>query len=293
ASQCPDGDCGPRVRTVYLIGAGGRILDSEARFLMRGQPGWDGSQDGTYRRGEEPQGDYSISWGGSIFNRVSDGDFAGGLAFSFAPQDGKDLFKLKLPAEELDKFGRSAKFRKCVDEAGLKHYTTTEAWKNGYRFNDEGVQFLNAILQYERIDPGLLAFTFMEEGTFDINRGPNKNFYKNRQGQMVASSIDKWDYGPFQLNYNWTLADIRKPDYSDSGIGFHNAVGFFGPNTGFSPLANGRLAARKLAFGLRVTGSERGAAGYFTQGGREEIRRKHWDDEGKRFKAFMACYNSN
>lgn len=168
---------------------------------------------------------------------------------------------------------------------------TKEVWDEGFRFNNESADFINRIVEAEGVDAGLLAFTFWEEGKFNIWAEPNKNeVYDRKTKQDISSAVQDWDFGPFQLNFAWTHRDLKKGDYSSNGINVHDAFGFFG--YGLVPFANGRLAARKLNFGGQIRGSDRGAAMYFTQGGRGGIRGQHWDQWGKKWQAFFKCYNA-
>ena len=111
AARCSNDDCGPRVQTVTARDGEGRVIGSSSRIILPGQPGWDGSFDGTYRRGEVPRGDMTIVWGGGIFNRVSGG--SGSIdPFAFAsffapPQSSKRDFL----------FGRLANFSEKEREA--------------------------------------------------------------------------------------------------------------------------------------------------------------------------------
>lgn len=49
AVPCPNNDCGPRVTTITARGPDGRVIGSTSIIRLPGQPGWDGSLDGTYR----------------------------------------------------------------------------------------------------------------------------------------------------------------------------------------------------------------------------------------------------
>ena len=54
AAQCPQNDCGPHLQTVDLYGKDGQMIGSASRFVLPGQPGWDGSFDGRH----------GVSWDG-------------------------------------------------------------------------------------------------------------------------------------------------------------------------------------------------------------------------------------
>src|SRR5438105_13370084 len=48
ADRCPDDDCGTHTVTVIAKGADGHVIGSSTVVVTPGQPGWDGSLDGTY-----------------------------------------------------------------------------------------------------------------------------------------------------------------------------------------------------------------------------------------------------
>jgi YD repeat-containing protein len=202
----------------------------------------------------------------------------------------------------LDKFGRSQYFNNCANGAGLGGFLSEDVWNRGFRFNDEGAKFINRIIDAEPnsgVSAGLLGFTFWEEGKFDINQGPNQN-KDLKTGAIPTES--KWDWGPFQLNYEHTQKDLKAGDYSDKGLSgyFPAAVFFVNGSYALNTFDNGRLAVRKLRQGLIVGGGktnkekipvEEYSAGYFTGGGRVAIRREHWRQLGGAFTSFFNCYN--
>jgi hypothetical protein len=99
AVQCPNNDCGPRIQTVTAYGRKGQVLGSSSRTIWPGDPGWDSSLDGRYRRGEVREGDFSILWGGGIFNRVSGGSSS--EAF-FGHGRSQELEKVWIPIGNLE-----------------------------------------------------------------------------------------------------------------------------------------------------------------------------------------------
>jgi hypothetical protein len=86
----------------------------------------------------------------------------------------------------------------------------------------------------DNINAGLLGFTFYEENNFDKNPWPNQNpitIYdkKLRKKVTTPSPPFKWDYGPFGLNYDQTMEDIKKGNYSADGINLGGAFGISSP----------------------------------------------------------------
>jgi YD repeat-containing protein len=73
ADPCPNNDCGAHVVTVIAIGRSGRELGSTSRIVLPGQPGWDGSLDGSY----QVIGNGSLSFGSIASNM---GSFLGALS---------------------------------------------------------------------------------------------------------------------------------------------------------------------------------------------------------------------
>jgi hypothetical protein len=154
-------------------------------------------------------------------------------------------------------------------------------------FDDDSAAFVNRVADAEGTNPGLLGFTFQHEGGFAVNAGPNNNGTADRT---------KWDWGPFQMNYNQTMADIRAGSYSDGNdVSLLGAFGYIGRNgvAALDPFQNGRLAARKLNWLLKASKNDYGtAAGRFTSwtGPRFAERKKAWNNEGKAFQSFFNCF---
>jgi hypothetical protein len=107
ALRCPNNDCGARIQTVTAYGRDGRVLGSTSRIILPGEFGWDGSLDSRYRRGEVREGEFSILWGGGIFNRVSGGGssdvFFGRGRTQQTPQNtGRE--RTTVPAEDINAY---------------------------------------------------------------------------------------------------------------------------------------------------------------------------------------------
>jgi hypothetical protein len=157
-------------------------------------------------------------------------------------------------------------------------------------FNDANASFVNRVSDAEGVDAGLLGFTFHHEGRFNMYSGPQTN---------NSTDPHEWDWGPFQLNYNQTVADIDQNAYSISGLSFHNVfgdLGLFGAtSTPLDPMQNGRLAARKLNYLLRVSNNNYATAAGRYKGWRGAIfrgRRDEWNREGGQFQAFFRCFTT-
>lgn len=154
-------------------------------------------------------------------------------------------------------------------------------------FNDETASFINRLSDAEHVDAGLLAFTFQHEGRFDPFVGPNSNGVEDRR---------EWDWGPFQLNYNQTVADLNINSYSLTGLDIHLVFGDLGGlagNTLLDPMQNGRLAARKLRYLLGASNNDYAvAAGRYRRWTGAEFtgRRDEWKQEGGQFQAFFQCF---
>jgi hypothetical protein len=179
--------------------------------------------------------------------------------------------------------GRSAEFIKCANDAGLGYLLTDDAWKNGHRFNDENAKFINRLSYMTGVDAGLLGFTFDHEGSFDQQAGPNMN------GQDDPHNAD---WGPFQLNYNQTMADINSGAYNLDYLDIHGVFGDFG-NTSLNPVQNGILAGRKLKYLLKASKNDYAkAAGRYRswKGSDFTTRRDQWKQEGKAFQSFFKCF---
>jgi hypothetical protein len=122
AAQCPDNDCGPRIRTVTAYGNNGQVLGSTSTIVLPGQLGWDGAADGRYRPAEVPvEGGFSISWGGRLFNRESGGIGPQNTGTNPFPNFGKDDLKRVTDSIKLAKEMTDPKKHKECDEA-LKAY---------------------------------------------------------------------------------------------------------------------------------------------------------------------------
>src|SRR6185369_14929290 len=137
---------------------------------------------------------------------------------------------------------RSQGFTDCANNSGL-------GWMLGNaNFNDASASFIHRVSDAEGVDAGLLGFTFQHEGGFNMYSGPQTN---------NVTDPHAWDWGPFQLNYNQTIADINQNAYSISGLSFHDVfgdLGLFGAtSTPLDPMQNGRLAARKFNYLLRAS----------------------------------------
>ena len=166
-------------------------------------------------------------------------------------------------------------------------------WKNGYRFNDENARFLNSIAAKEGIDEGLLGFTFENEGLFNKMALGNDN---------ESADQDKWDVGPFGLNYTYVTRELAAGYYKADGIDLTKALGatnllvlhsLSDTSQFIDPLENGRLAARRLAYQLRTSNNDYAkAAGRFRAyaGAAFTGRRDLWNLHGKQFQNFFKCF---
>lgn len=178
--------------------------------------------------------------------------------------------------------GRSQEFIDCANNAGL-------GWMlSNSNFNDESSAFVNRVAHAEGINAGLLGFTFQHEGGFNINAGPNPNHQQDHH---------LWDWGPFQLNYNQTIADTNAGSYSMEGLDIHSVFGdlnlFGSSSTPLDPFQNGRLAARKLNYLLGASNNNYAtAAGRYRRWTGAEFtgRRDEWNREGQQFQNFFNCF---
>ncbi len=203
-------------------------------------------------------------------------------------------YSLPLQNSGLDQHGRSAQFIKCANDAGLGWLLKEDAWKRGHTFNDENARFVNEVAAKEGIDPGLLGFTFDNEGLFNKMALGNDN-----------SSADQndWDIGPFGLNYTWVTRELNAGLYKANGINLAKAFGganlfvlhSLSDTTQFiDPTENGRLAARRLAYQLKTSGNDYAkAAGHYRayKGAEFTGRRDLWNLHGKQFQDFLKCFN--
>jgi len=154
---------------------------------------------------------------------------------------------------------------------------------NNSNFNDQSVDFINRLVSAEGVDAGLLAFTFQHEGGFDLYQHPNTN---------NSNDPHKWDYGPFQLNYNATMADLAEGSYSADGL---DLKAIFDQGEVFDAFQNGQLAARKLNWLLKASNGDYAvAAGRYKGWGGDRFtgRRDEWKNEGKQFQDFFKCFTS-
>jgi hypothetical protein len=137
--------------------------------------------------------------------------------------------------------------------------------------------------------PVLLAVTWMNEYRFHMRGLPNTN---------GANNTEYWDYGPFQLNKHWTNGDVdvwvkSKGRYgvSNTGLSDKDIYGVTADaNSGFDgdPLANGRMASRKLMSNGGKTDRER--AQRYTSPVNQRVRGLSYDNFAPLFANFFDCY---
>jgi hypothetical protein len=133
----------------------------------------------------------------------------------------------------------------------------------------------------------LLAVTLMNENTtFNLMLNPNTN---------GSSDTEWWDVGPFQINQHYTNNAIEKGVVKNEG-GIDSFLAYwdlYGPvvkeGQPFmgSPLANGRMAARRLQ---SAGSNDRQRAINYAQ---REGRGNSYDSFAPLFDRFFDCYKGN
>ncbi len=143
------------------------------------------------------------------------------------------------------------KFSNCLKTAGLDPVEF-------HHFNEQAANLINQISSLENVSQPLLAITWRYENNFQMNPKPNTNGH--------PENTDKWDVGPFHINVHWTEAEAKQGGVSFDGLSRTDVYGstvtggrdedqglrVYGKVSPFNgdPLANGRMAARRLnAFG--------------------------------------------
>jgi hypothetical protein len=118
-------------------------------------------------------------------------------------------------------------------------------------FHVDNADIILHVSKLENIAPELLAVTWLNETTFRFYSEPNKN---------NSSMFEKWDVGPMQLNVGYTWEDLRVQFFSDKNIDVLSAFGQATDLFSGNPMANIRIAARKLnALGrAEIIGSKNG-----------------------------------
>jgi len=188
---------------------------------------------------------------------------------------------------------RDTKFEKC----GGNQLTSTG-------FSEDAADLILQISKLEGVSPTALAVTWQNETDFKFYPKPNIN--------RDITNPSNWDYGPFGVNFNWTQKYIKngRLDITDilksNGYGGSNVWGYVQydykltsqfpkdpskwdtvPFDG-SPLANGRVAARRLKLN---GGSEENMVKHYAPDPEERARRyNNWKNT---WNNFFDCYKSN
>jgi hypothetical protein len=141
-----------------------------------------------------------------------------------------------------NKFDR---FWKANQDAGnlVEMIASSKFGKYG-TFAIDNADIILKISAIEKVDPALLALTWLNETTFRFYSEPNMN------GQ--PDNFQRWDVGPMQTNVFWTLKDIEVNFYKSEGIDLKAALGTSKNLFDGNPLENIRLAARRLNAGGRA-----------------------------------------
>jgi hypothetical protein len=183
-------------------------------------------------------------------------------------------------------------FADCVNESGLKG-------EQASTFTQQAADLVNQISSFENTSQALLAFTWYEENRFRMNPNPNDNGKRDNP--------TKWDVGPFHINVYWTervaaagqvnFNGLSKPEvYGARAYPIDPEVdafaaklyGKYGPFDG-SPLANGRMAARRLN---AAGGSDENKAVMYAPGPSRAYRRNAWRQVGGIWNKFFNCWNN-
>lgn len=145
----------------------------------------------------------------------------------------------------------------------------------------------------------MLAFTWMNESTFDLAPLPNVNHR--------PECVWNWDVGPFQLNLGWSLRMSWQGELATHDLPWKKVFGaaLYGDD-GETPyrftgdiVAHSRCALRRL-LAVRVTDSALSAykdadesrVVRYTGPGAQPHRLEDWRKYGKLFQDFFLCYTS-
>lgn len=153
-------------------------------------------------------------------------------------------------------------------------------------FTPEAADLCLDIAKLESITPTLICFTMLNESTFDMRPLPNTN--------KEPLNFWKWDIGPWQLNLGWTFKSVWVLEFSSKGILPNDCFGKVfvdeaGQPSKFTgdPLANGRMAARKLK---SLRGLDIDKATLYTGPSAQPNRRKSYEALSPMFDDFFRLY---
>jgi YD repeat-containing protein len=248
--HCPDDDCGPRMdKNGKLTEPFKAYPDGHGGFLPHG----------------------AKYLGDGIYMTLPDEEF-GKLEDSFDPQQPK-------PGSFQDCFHRSQ-----LATAHLGGKTD----QDGRRFTQEAADLLLNIHNAEGTSLALLSVTMMNENSgFKLDVKPNPNY--GEKGN--PSPPEWWDVGPFQINQHYTNAEISAGRVKNEGRDYLSNWEMYGavvrenePFTGV-PLANGRMAARRLNASAGKTDRQK-AISYAAREGRGTS----YDNFAPLFNRFFDCY---
>lgn len=159
------------------------------------------------------------------------------------------------------------------------------------------------IFKAESVPAPTMAFTHCCEASFLLNSKPNCNGHP--EGivcwDIATQKLVSWDIGSYQLNFLWTHRSLAIGEYRMDGLTFSDIWGktFYdrdGAPADFSgvPLANGRLAARRLmavkAGGLSESEALKFRAVRFTGPSAQGRRGDLWDTLYGPLVAFFEKY---
>jgi hypothetical protein len=221
AQQCPTAGCGAHVQNVTARRGDGRVVATSSRIILPRQPGWDGSLDGTYRRGEVRSGDYSLVWNGGIFNRASGGGEVspmGRFAMFFAPQSQQNSFiigRFKFPQAQMNRLATA--YDKIMSDRCRKWVNKTmedlrDRRDPNFRYRPTNLEGLLAITSFNKYSPDL---THKDVGV------PEK--YWNQETHDIFAGKGGEKGGEYGLGY--TLLPYRNQVFlSDNS--FYIAQGF-------------------------------------------------------------------
>lgn len=173
-------------------------------------------------------------------------------------------------------------FYDCFYSSGLAKTHAKGQYADAKLFTQAAANLLLDINSAEGGSVSLLAMTLMNENTtFDIFLKPNTKF----------KDTEWWDVGPFQLNQHYTNEAIASGNVSNEGRNYLATWDMYGPvvkeNKPFtgSPLANGRMAARRLNAASSKSDRQR-AINYAGRAGRGDS----YDSFAPLFDRFFNCY---